>query len=266
MQSRLEWLAGALRSGLRIAVNLPYFLWYAATHRGAWKGRALFRHFYYSRAILRFCEDMAPGDMLLECPLDERSVVFDVGGYRGEWAQQIKARYNPYLHIFEPDRFSLAQLRKMYGNDPKVVCHPFGLAGSDRTAILRHAFMGSTIFDSSPAKGNQTSEIALRDVRGVMDELGIAEIDLVKINIEGGEYELLERMLETGLHLRFKRIRVQFHEWIPGSHAMYRRIRDGLRRSHDPEWHYSFVWESWLRKDSARPPASPARAASRQAG
>jgi FkbM family methyltransferase len=259
MRRQLEKVRGAVTSGLRITANLPYFLWYLATHRGAWRGRKLFAVFYFSKAILRFCEDMSRRDLLHECPLDHNSIVFDVGGYRGEWAKEIKDRYNPYLHIFEPDRFSLAKLRKTYGSDPKVVLHSFGLAGIDRTAVLRHAFMGSTIFDSSPAKGEQTSEIALRDVRGVMDELGIADVDLIKINIEGGEYELLDRMIETGLLPRFKRIRIQFHEWIPGSHAMYRRIRDGLARTHEVEWHYAFVWESWLRKAPIHPEARVAR-------
>jgi hypothetical protein len=99
-----------------------------------------------------------------------------------------------------------------------------------------------------------------------MDEIGIGEIDLMKINIEGGEYKLLDRMIETGLHLRCKRIRVQFHEWMPESHARYQRIRAGLSRSHDLEWYYSFVWESWVRKDVARPGVRAADARAGQAG
>jgi FkbM family methyltransferase len=252
MRRRWERFMGALVAGARITANLPYCLWYVATHPGAWQGRNLFRTFYYSRAIIRFCEDMVEGNLLLECPLDERSVVFDVGGFQGEWAKQIKDRYHPRIHVFEPDHVSFDALRKRHGNDPKMTCHSYGLAGASRTATLHHSRMGSTIFESSPASGRETSEISLRDVRDVMDELGVAEIDLIKINIEGGEYELLERMIETGLHQRCKRIRVQFHEWIPGSHAMYRRIREGLARTHDIEWHYAFVWESWVRKESTR--------------
>jgi FkbM family methyltransferase len=259
-------VAAAFRAGARIAANLPYFLWYVATHPGSWQGRKLFRTFYYSRAIIRFCEDMAEANLLLQCPLDEHSIVFDVGGFQGEWAKQIKERYNPCIHVFEPDRISFDELRKRHGNDPKMLCHSYGLAGSDRTATLRHSRMGSTIFESSPASGRATSEISLRDMRDVVNELGIAEIDLIKINIEGGEYELLERMIETGLQLRCKRIRVQFHEWIPGSHAMYRRIRDGLARTHETEWHYSFVWESWVRRNAVRPDARAAGAQPGQAG
>ncbi len=249
MQSRLERLAGAVRTAGRITANLPYLLWYVMTHPGSWQGRRLFRTFYYSKAIIRFCEDMAATNMLLECPLDEGSVAFDVGGYKGEWAKQIKRRYNPCIHIFEPDEASFRELQGVFGSDPRVTCHRFGLAGSERTATLRHSHMGSTIFDSSPAKGKKTSEIRLRDIRTVVEELGVAEVDLIKINIEGGEYELLDRLIEAGLLPRFKRVRVQFHEWIPGSHRMYRRIREGLARTHEIEWHYSFVWESWVRRD-----------------
>jgi FkbM family methyltransferase len=244
-------------SGFRTASRYPYFLWYAATHPGTMKGRGLFKHFHYSRAILRWWEDTKTRDLLHECPLDERSLVFDVGGFTGEWARQITQRYKPSMHIFEPDHLSFTELEKAYAGDPKVKCHPFGLAGKDSTATLHHASMGSTVFsDTSPAtlkKQRETSQIQLRDVRAFMKELGDPEIDLIKVNIEGGEYELLDRMIENGLHLKCKRIRVQFHEWIAGSHRMYDRIRAGFARSHDVEWEYPFVWESWVRKDVARP-------------
>jgi FkbM family methyltransferase len=245
-----QWgLADVARNGFRLMLNVPYFLWFAATRRGAWKGRALFRSYLFSRASMRFLEDnISQGNLLLKCLLDENSVVFDVGGHEGEWAQQIKNRYKPNIHIFEPDRFALEKLGATYGGDAKVKVHAFGLAASDRTAILHHASMGSTIYASSPAVVSASSEITLRDVRGVVHELGVADIDLIKMNIEGGEYELLDRMIETGLHLRCRCIRVQFHEWIPGSHAMRRRIRAALQQSHEIEWDYEFVWESWLRK------------------
>jgi FkbM family methyltransferase len=239
-----------VRTGLRVTLNLPYFLWFAATRRGAWKGRVMFRSYLYSRASFRFLEDnIRHGNLLLKCSLDEHSVVFDVGGHEGEWAQQIRERYNPNIHIFEPDHFSLDKLRTTYGGDAKVKFHAFGLAATDRTAILHHASMGSTIYSSSPAVVSESSAIALRDVRGVVLELGVTEIDLIKMNIEGGEYELLNRMIETGLHLRCRCIRVQFHEWIPGAHAKRRFIKAALGESHDIEWQYEFVWESWVRKD-----------------
>lgn len=39
----------------------------------------------------------------------------------------------------------------------------------------------------------------------------IDDIGLMKINIEGGEYELLERMIELGIINKVKDIQIQFH-------------------------------------------------------
>src|SRR6266571_4135800 len=35
-------------------------------------------------------------------PLTPESVVFDIGGYRGEWSAEIVRRYDPHIYIFEP--------------------------------------------------------------------------------------------------------------------------------------------------------------------
>ena len=54
---------------------------------------------------------------------------------------------------------------------------------------------GSSLFGKSLA----CEEIAIVDVRDWIDKMQIGKIDLIKINIEGGEYELLDRIIETQL-------------------------------------------------------------------
>jgi hypothetical protein len=34
--------------------------------------------------------------------LDENSIVFDLGAYKGEWSSQIYAMYSPKIYLFEP--------------------------------------------------------------------------------------------------------------------------------------------------------------------
>lgn len=57
-------------------------------------------------------------------------------------------------------------------------------------------------------------------------------MDLLKVNIEGGEYDLFDRLLAEGLQTRCRCIL---------------------------EWDYAFVWESWLLRDpsSARAARTP---------
>jgi FkbM family methyltransferase len=79
----------------------------------------------------------------------------------------------------------------------------------------------------------------------------IRHVALMKLNIEGGEYELLERLLDADLIARVDDIQVQFHNVAPGSAERMQRIQDRLRQTHAPTYQYRFVWENWTRKQPA---------------
>ena len=195
-------------------------------------------------------QDSARSNLLLECSINANDVILDVGGYTGEWAAQMRLRYNAFVHIFEPSPQSFEVLRREFANEPDVALHPFGLAASNATARLSIADKRSSVYSDSPAerKAGEHREVKLRDVKEVFDELGLVEVALLKVNIEGGEYDLLNRLITCGLDTRCKYIRVQFHEWYGNAHRLRKRIVRELARTHDPEWSYPFVWESWRRK------------------
>ena len=75
---------------------------------------------------------------------------------------------------------------------------------------------------------------------------------LFKINIEGGEYSLLKRMLDTGLVARVRYFQVQYHGIGAGPEgpAVARgRIRARLSETHKEEWCVNGgQWESWARR------------------
>jgi hypothetical protein len=70
----------------------------------------------------------------------------------------------------------------------------------------------------------------------------------MKVNIEGGEYDLLDHLIESGLIQRVRWLQVQFHDFVPNAAERMRAIQDRLRATHEPEWQHEFVWESWRRK------------------
>jgi hypothetical protein len=72
-------------------------------------------------------------------------------------------------------------------------------------------------------------------------------IDLLKINIEGGEYELLEHIIEKTLQNKIRNIQVQFHTWIENCEDRRKNIQDILRKTHKLTYNYDFVWENWER-------------------
>ena len=92
----------------------------------------------------------------------------------------------------------------------------------------------------------------LKDIFSFLNKEGINKIDLIKINIEGGEYPLLKRMIETNIIEKCNDIQVQFHNFYPNAITLRNEIRDSLQKTHFLTYDYPFVWENWRKKKKAQ--------------
>jgi FkbM family methyltransferase len=209
-------------------------------------GRRMLEQQYYRRPMYEFMAATgAEPDILVEADIDEASVVLDVGAFVGEWSEQVSRRYGSTIYAFEPNPLVWHALSGRLADHPNVVRFEYGLGRADHTATLAQAGPGSSIYTVDPEL--DTTEVQIRDVLGVLEELGIAEIDLLKVNIEGGEYDLFERLIETDWLPRIRLVSVQFHEWHPKAYRRRRAIRRALARGHAEVWCYPWVWEYWQR-------------------
>jgi hypothetical protein len=113
--------------------------------------------------------------------------------------------------------------------------------------------LGTSQFKSGSQRGFFGAvELELRDVSTVLPKLEIGHIDVMMINIEGGEYELLDRLYETNWLARIDCVLVQFHEFAPDAYRSRRRNRRQLAKTHRCTWNYKWVFERWDRRLSAR--------------
>jgi FkbM family methyltransferase len=205
----------------------------------------------YSAPLFSFIEATAANpDLLIDAPLDADSVVVDGGAYVGEWAARVHDRYGSRIVAFEPSPNACAQFERALGATPAVELHRVGLGGSDSVAELVEAGPGASIYDLTPTgvAAGPTTEITIRDVVALFAELGIDHVDLLKLNIEGGEYDVLDRLAGAGWLERIDVVSVQFHEWHPDAHRRRRRIRRALAATHDETWCHAWVWELWTRR------------------
>ena len=69
----------------------------------------------------------------------------------------------------------------------------------------------------------------------------------MKINIEGGEYSLLEDLISNRLVANIKDIQVQFHTFAPNALERMKNIQMELSKTHHLTYNYPFVWENWER-------------------
>lgn len=198
-------------------------------------------------SIRRWYADEADRRLRYMYPLNPQSVVFDVGGYRGDFAAEISQRYDCVIYIFEPvANFHSLCAARFQGKD-KVFCLPFGLSDKDQTLPISVAADASGLYNPKHSS-SPTEMIPLKAMVGVMEELSIRQIDLLKINIEGGEYPLLEHLLDSGLMPKIQHLQVQFHDFAESAVGRRSHIREKLSRTHSQDWCYPFVWESWSRR------------------
>ena len=194
-------------------------------------------------AVRQWFKDNADATLRLDYPLTEQSIVFDVGGYRGEWASRISERYNPYIFVFEPVPAYFAVIKEKLDRNTKIRVHNYGL--SDKTETQRISILGDA--SSTFRQDGDRITINLRDIWAYINEEEIQKIDLIKINIEGGEYPLLDRMLQQGIVEKCTDIQVQFHEFVPKAKSLREEIRKRLNQTHYLTYDYPFVWENWRR-------------------
>jgi FkbM family methyltransferase len=207
----------------------------------------------YRPSMVRFIEaTRANPDILVDVDLDDGSTVLDVGAYVGEWSERILRQADErgvqqlHIHAFEPEPGSVKELHEAVGADPRVQVHPFGLGGHDRHAQLAVGGLGSSVFVDPATPGFLTAtEVELRDVDAVLSSLGVDRIDLIKVNIEGGEFELLDRLHEARWLSRTGVVIVQFHEFGPDAYRARRRNRRQLAETHHCTWSYPWVYERW---------------------
>jgi FkbM family methyltransferase len=222
--------------------------------------RAILEAQYYRPTMYRFiAATAADPDLLLEADLDEDSVVLDVGAYIGEWSEAISRRYGSKIYAFEPVPNAVGMFSARLGGHANVEILPFGLAGSDVQAPLALEGPGSTVRRGRGTFGSAV--VQLRDVAAVFEELHLGDIDLCKMNIEGGEYDVFDRLIATAWLPRMRLVSVQFHEWHPKAYARRRAIRRALRRTHEQVWNYPFVWELWRRRADDQRVSAPVREA-----
>lgn len=180
----------------------------------------------------------------LEYDLDERSVVVDVGGYEGQWASDVFARFRCTVHVYEPVAEFAGRIRARFGQNPQIVVHDFGLAGRTRADRIYRRDVGSSVFGS----GGDSEPIRLVRAADAFAEAGIEHVDLIKLNVEGGEYELLEHLLDDGWISRIRHLQVQFHDNVPEWRERLASLRARLEETHELEWRHELVWESWRRR------------------
>jgi FkbM family methyltransferase len=183
-------------------------------------------------------------DLLGALPVTTDDVVIDAGGFEGDWAAAMLERFGCRVELFEPIPSFAEACRMRFAKNGRVRVHEAALGGSERTARFAIDSVASSEFTE---RGPGSVEARVVDIAGVTDRLLAAHRDVacLKLNIEGGEYEVLERLAGCGALARCRSVLVQFHAQPDGWEERLRRARIELGKAHRCAWQFPMVWELW---------------------
>jgi FkbM family methyltransferase len=199
----------------------------------------------HDREISRWWSTGGDEKFRYDYELNSDSFVIDLGGYKGQWASDIYSRYNCRLLIFEPVKVFAEKIKERFRRNPKIEVYCLGLGKNRRKDVIFLDDDGSSTHKNSKKR----EAIEIEDAVEFFEKKKIMNVDLMKVNIEGGEYELMPRLLESGLVKRIKNIQIQFHYIGQESDVYMREICKELEKTHTPTYQYKYVWENWVRRD-----------------
>jgi FkbM family methyltransferase len=152
--------------------------------------------------------------------LNSNSVVYS-GGVGGDISFELDLvrRIGLSIVIFDPSPIALETIRQ-HASDPemqRIEFNPVGLAAESKS--LR--FEASNVpgeWQIAAGENLGSREIRCTTIPSEMERHGHKKIDLLKLDIEGFEYQVLKNCLEN--HLDIGQICVEFHDFFPNIRRM----------------------------------------------
>ena len=167
-----------------------------------------------------------------EYVLHSDDLVIDLGAHDGTFAQAIHNKYGCSVVCVEPT--GAADYLDMM-----PWCAVIRAAAS--TDTISRKFGGNSYYTTIMEPGETVYPCF--DVLDLMKD----PIGLMKINVEGFEYMLMDRIIAAGKQSEVKYFQIQFHMLNEQSKERRKDIQKALSKTHKQMWNVDFCWESWER-------------------
>lgn len=148
--------------------------------------------------------------------LNRDSVVYSAGiGEDASFDLALIQKFGMTIHGFDPTPKSIRWVQSQ-NMPPQFILHPYGVSPTDGELIFHAPENPSHVSLSVVERPKPTERIVLpvRELVGIMNELGHDHIDLLKMDIEGSEYDVIADLLERKIPI--KQLLVEYHHRFPG--------------------------------------------------
>jgi FkbM family methyltransferase len=178
-------------------------------------------------------------------------IVFDVGANIGNYSKEIVSNNSRVkIYAFEPHPTTFKKLVSRFNQSPMVTVFNCALSNQPGQLLLydysshdgsSHASLFRDVIEEMRQSESISHRVDVITLDAFIEENGIAQIDLLKIDTEGNEFDILKGAVEAisegkvkAIHFEFNEMNVisraffrDFWDLLPG-YAFYRMLPDGL--------------------------------------
>lgn len=139
--------------------------------------------------------------------LGPESVVYSFGvGTDVSWDLDLIQKHGCTIHAFDPTPRSIQWVASQR-LPPQFKFYPYGLAHYDGDMPFYDPPNPKNVSYSSARKNGVPSQFPVKRLSTIMREFGHNRIDLLKIDVEGGEFDVIPDIL----HMPIRQLIVEFH-------------------------------------------------------
>ncbi len=146
--------------------------------------------------------------------LDSKSIVYSFGvGEDISFDRTIVENYGCQVFAFYPTPKSINWCRNQV-LPSNFNLYEFGIAacnGVMKFHLPRNKeHVSGSLVTHKAVSNDEVVEVQMKSFTNIVSELGHSKIDLLKMDIEGSEYDVIEGILDSGIEI--KQIAIEFHE------------------------------------------------------
>lgn len=171
--------------------------------------------------------------------LTEKSQVLILGGYKGDSTLHIYNEFNCHVKVLEPIEDYANEIASRINFPSKITIERCAASSNAEGLLLNLGGERTSQFVQS----EQVVNVESRDIALLVQ--GMRQVDLLEMNIEGGEYEVLNRLISTDNITRISTILVQFHNLGLISELERSKLRNSMNLTHENIFTFDWVWERW---------------------
>ena len=150
---------------------------------------------------------------ILTTGLDNNSIIYSFGvGHDISFERELVSLFNVNIELFDPSPTATKTMEMKENQSDKIRFSPVGL--SERCGVIKFARPESEVEGSFriPRENDVSVDFQCSDLLTLMNERGHSRIDLLKMDIEGFEYDVIDNILQNSIDI--KQICVEFHHFM----------------------------------------------------